>query len=152
MNKEQRLARKLQNVNVSAAVIQEICGPQLQNVNNIENTSFKHYIYYDDGDSTECGVGFMVIGKQMKQVIRWEPVSYRIFVLSIFVLRMINPMMIKMHRIHLFMHRALTENAYQEGPKHDVKLVIVANEQIGKEFLPSYHWYGAFILQQFLFI
>ncbi|XP_058817290.1 uncharacterized protein LOC131680595 [Topomyia yanbarensis] len=139
------LARELQTVGVSVAAIQELRWPrtgerEFRTVNPIANTSIKYNIYYSGGEKTEHGVGFIVIGKQMKRVIRWKPVSERICVLKVrvkfFNYSLINiyaPTNDKPDYVKDAFYECL-DKTYGECPKHDVKIVIGgANAQVGRE-------------------
>lgn len=139
------LARELRNVGVNVAAIQEIRWPrtgerEFRAVDPIANTSFKYHIYYSGGDRAERGVGFIVIGKQMKRIIRWKPVSDRICVLRMkgkffnySLISIYAPTNDKPDDMKDEFYESL-DKAYGECPKQDVKIVIGdANAQIGKE-------------------
>jgi hypothetical protein len=139
------LARELQNVGVNVAAIQEIRWPktgerEFRAVDPIANTSFKYHIYYSGGDKAERGVGFIVIGKQMKRVIRWKPISDRICVLRMkgkffnySLISIYAPTNDKPDDMKDEFYESL-DKAYGECPKQDVKIVIGdANAQIGRE-------------------
>lgn len=69
---------------INETVIQEIRWPKTGECEfrAVANTSFKYHICYSGDSKAERGVSFIVIGKQMKRVIRWKPIiSYRICVL-----------------------------------------------------------------------
>ena len=75
-------------MNVKVAAIQDVRWPktgerEFRAVDPIAGTSFKYHIYYSAGVNAERGVGFVLIGKQMKRVIRWRPISDRICALRI---------------------------------------------------------------------
>lgn len=104
------------------------------------NTSFKYHIYYSGGERAEYGVGFIVLGKQQKRVMRWRAVNDRICVLRIrgkfFNYSLINvyaPTNEKPDDVKDEFYERL-DKTYDECPKHDVKIVIGdANAQVGKE-------------------
>ncbi|XP_058817611.1 craniofacial development protein 2-like [Topomyia yanbarensis] len=129
------LARELQTVGVSVAAIQEVRWPrtgerEFRTVNPITNTSVKYSVYYSGGEKAERGVGFIVIGKQMKRVIRWKPVSERICVL---VINIYAPTNDKPDDVKDAFYECL-DKTYGECPKHDVKIVIGdTNAQVGRE-------------------
>lgn len=123
------------------AAIQEIRWPrtgerEFRAVDPIANTSFKYYIYYSGGDRAERGVSFIVIGKQMKRIIRCKPVSDRICVLRMkskffnySLISIYAPTNDKPDDLKEEFYESLDE-AYGECPKQDVKIVIGANAQI----------------------
>ena len=135
----------MQKVGVSMAAIQEVRWPrsgerEFRAVDLIAGTSFRYHIYHSGGEKAGHGVGFVVIGKQMKWVMRWKPISDRICVFRIrdkfFNYSLINiyaPTNDKSDDVKDAFYESL-DKTYDECPKHDVKIVIGdANAQIGTE-------------------
>ncbi|XP_058064632.1 uncharacterized protein LOC131214270, partial [Anopheles bellator] len=132
-------------MNVEVTAIQEVrwrnAGErEFRAVDPIAGTAFRYHIYYSGGTKAERGCGFVLIGKQMKRVIRWRPISDRICVLRIkgkfFNYSLINvyaPTNDKPDEEKEEFYELL-EKTYKGCPGHDIKIVIGdANAQVGQE-------------------
>ncbi|XP_058840098.1 craniofacial development protein 2-like [Topomyia yanbarensis] len=101
---------------------------------------FRYHLYYSGGERAEHGVGFIVIGKQMKRVIRWKPINDRICVLRIkgkfFNYSLISiyvPTNEKPDDTKDAFYESL-DKAYRDCPRKEVKIVIEdANAHVGRE-------------------
>ena len=140
------LARELQKVIVVVAALQEdrwrgTGEREFRAVDPTAGTSFK-YIYYNGGKKAENGVGFVVLGKEQRRIIRWWPVTDRICVFKMkgkfFNYSLINAYALtndKPDDVKDEFYERL-DKTYGECPKHNVKLVIGdANTQVGREEL-----------------